>query len=70
MGWADFAFYPIMPSDTAFIIELKKDETPDKAKITKPYKKYIKKIYPDSIRFNAYFNIKVINPEYNKFLTK
>ena len=31
MGRADFVFYPIMQNDTAFVIELKKDETPDKA---------------------------------------
>ena len=31
MGRADFAFYPIMPNDTAFIIELKKDKTPEEA---------------------------------------
>ena len=30
-GFADFIFYPINPSDTAIILELKKDDTPEHA---------------------------------------
>ena len=30
-GFADFIFYPLNPSDTAIILELKKDDTPEHA---------------------------------------
>ena len=31
MIFADFIFYPLNPSDTAIILELKKDDTPEHA---------------------------------------
>ncbi|MCI6189562.1 MAG: PD-(D/E)XK nuclease domain-containing protein [Clostridium sp.] len=45
-GYADFVFHPRRNGDTAFILELKKDDTPENAikqvKEKKYYQKFIK----------------------------
>lgn len=49
-GYVDFAFYPRRKSDTAFIVELKKDEAADVAIRQIKEKEYVEKFkreYPD-----------------------
>ena len=43
-GYADFIFYPNNPADTAIILELKKDDTPEKAIQQIKDKKYLLKL--------------------------